>query len=414
VSEASPAAGGAARRRLPIWLMGLTMASFGAFGGVWAIATPQLLAADHVPEATIATVTTVVLLPGVLGFLLCPILDLWISRRAWSGLMAGVTGILVAAALLNHHDLTAFTVLLIAASLTATFYQGALGGWLGDLVADSERASLGAWTTVGNIGGGGLMAMAAVPILRALPAPWGAVACGSAVVVAPLALFPFIAAPAPRERLVGEGFRRLIRDLRQIIVRPAILRLVVIFAAPAAAFALTNTLSGFGAQYRASESFVSLVGGAGVMVAGIVGSLAVPPLIARIPPVRLYLSIGVVGAVFTVGLALAPKVPAVLAAGLLGENIFQAAAFAASNAITYWSLGKDNPLAASQVSLLVAASVAPITYMQYVDGHAYAFHGVVGSYLADALISAAACALLFLVFRRFSAQPAPAAASTAA
>lgn len=393
----------------PVWLMGLTMATFGGFGGIWAMATPQLLAADHTPEPVIATVTTLALLPGVIGFLLCPILDLWISRRAWASLMAVALAALVALCLTDHRDLTSFTALLVAAAFASTFFQGALAGWLGDLVADHERAALGAWMTVGNIGGGGLLSIGVVPILRAAPGPWGAVICAGALLV-PLALFPWIPAPPPRERLAGGGYRKLARDLRQILVRPAILRLLAIFGAPAAAFALTNTLGGFGAQYRASETFVSMVGGAGVMVAGIIGSLAVPPLIARMPPVRLYLLIGVTGAAFTTLLIFAPRSPAILAVGLLGENIFQSAAFSASNAITFWSLGKDNPLAASQVSLLTAASVAPIMYMQFIDGHAYALHGVASSYLADAGISFVACALLFLAFRRFSAQPSPAAA----
>jgi hypothetical protein len=39
----------------------------------------------------------------------------------------------------------------------------------------------------------------------------------------------------------------------------------------------------------------------------------------------------------------------------------------------------------------------PITYMQIVDGHAYDFGGVTGSFLADALVSGAACILLALM-----------------
>ena len=409
MNQASGKTGPAAGRKPlpPVWLMGLTMTVFGAFGGVWAIATPQLLAADHVSEPTIATVTTLVLLPGVFGFLLCPILDVWISRRSWAALTALATGVLVAGALLSHRNLALFTVFLLLASLTSTFYQGALGGWLASLLGDEKRASLGAWITVGNIGGGGLMAMAAMPLLRGLPSPLGAIAIGAAI-VSPLAIFPFLPAPPPDERLSHEGLLRFLADVRQVIVQPKVLRLVLIFGAPAAAFALTNTLSGFGAQFGASETFISLVGGAGVMIAGIVGSLLAPRMIRWVPPVRLYLLIGVTGAIFTLGLCLAPRVPVVLAAGLLGENIFQSAAFAASNAITYWSLGKDNPLAATQVAVLTAASVAPITYMQYVDGHAYAFRGPTGSFLADALISLGAGAALFLIFRRFSAQAAPA------
>jgi PAT family beta-lactamase induction signal transducer AmpG len=81
----------------------------------------------------------------------------------------------------------------------------------------------------------------------------------------------------------------------------------------------------------------------------------------------------------------------------LGENVFQAASFSVSNLITLRVLGVNNPLAATGYGLLVAASSAPITYMQIVDGHAYDFGGVTGSFLADALVSGAACLLLALM-----------------
>jgi len=44
-------------RRAPLWLMGLTNATFGMYGGIVVVSTPQLLAAKHVPEATIAAIT---------------------------------------------------------------------------------------------------------------------------------------------------------------------------------------------------------------------------------------------------------------------------------------------------------------------------------------------------------------------
>jgi PAT family beta-lactamase induction signal transducer AmpG len=92
-----------------------------------------------------------------------------------------------------------------------------------------------------------------------------------------------------------------------------------------------------------------------------------------------------------------PRNATVFGLAMLGENGFQASAFTVSNIITLRTIGHDNPLAATQWSLLIAASVLPLVYMQVIDGAAYFFGGAAGSFLADALISATACALLGLV-----------------
>jgi PAT family beta-lactamase induction signal transducer AmpG len=86
---------------------------------------------------------------------------------------------------------------------------------------------------------------------------------------------------------------------------------------------------------------------------------------------------------------------------LLGENIFQAAAFAVSNVISLNSLGEDNPLAATQFGLLFASSAAPLTYMQIIDGAAFAAHGLNGGLLTDAALTAASCVMLALILRAF-------------
>ena len=85
------------------------------------------------------------------------------------------------------------------------------------------------------------------------------------------------------------------------------------------------------------------------------------------------------------------------AVALMGENVFQAGAFATIFVIAFRSLGENNPLAATQMSLLTAASSFPIVYMQLLDGHAYGFGGLTASYLADGVLSLAACAI-FLTF----------------
>ena len=82
-------------------------------------------------------------------------------------------------------------------------------------------------------------------------------------------------------------------------------------------FALTNLLGGLGSDFHASPHFVGAVGGAGVLFAGIAGCL-VFPLIDRLLPLRyLYLTIGVVGALFTLSLLLLPRTPLAFATALI-------------------------------------------------------------------------------------------------
>jgi PAT family beta-lactamase induction signal transducer AmpG len=142
-------------------------------------------------------------------------------------------------------------------------------------------------------------------------------------------------------------------------------------------------------------------------VAGVVGSLLTPVLSARLAPRVLYLAIGLIGAGFSLLLIGAPRTPAMFGAALLGENVFQAAAFAVSNVISLNTLGADNPLAATQFGLLFASSAIPLTYMQMIDGAAFTAHGLNGGLAADAALTAGACLALGLVlwaFRRAVAR----------
>ena len=168
--------------------------------------------------------------------------------------------------------------------------------------------------------------------------------------------------------------------------------------------ALTNQLGGVGADSGVSEWLVSMIGGIGVTLAGPIGGLMVPRLGRRLSALTIYVTVGGIGSVFSLLLIVLPHTPAMFALALVGENIFQAAAFAVQNASILKTIGEDNPLASTQYALLIAAPVLPIAYMQAIDGAAYAGHGMAGSYLADGALGLAACAgltlLLQFVFRK--------------
>jgi PAT family beta-lactamase induction signal transducer AmpG len=178
-----------------------------------------------------------------------------------------------------------------------------------------------------------------------------------------------------------------------------VLLALALFLLPAASFTLTNILGGVGGDFHASVRLVSIAGGAGVAVAGIAGSLIYPLFARRMSLRPLYLTIGAVGAVFTLSLLLLPRTPAIFACSLLGENIFQSLAITGSFAIAFETIGQNNPLAATTFSVLSAAFNLPVIYMAVVDGHAYTRRGLDGSYIADAGLGLLCCALLALLLR---------------
>jgi MFS transporter, PAT family, beta-lactamase induction signal transducer AmpG len=371
----------------PIWLLGLGLWPLGVNGALMLITMPQLLAAQHAPETRIAAITAMALAPGFVSFLMAPLLDWRLSRRTWAVIFTLVTGAGGAAAFLFVRRLDVLPVFFFVSSLGAYLVAAACGGWFGELVGRERQGALGAWFAAVNIASGGLAAAIAIPVLRGLHEPLGALVLGGCSL---LALPVLLATPCPPAdaRLAHEGVIAFAADVVSVVRRPIVLWTLLLFISPATAFALTNSLSGFAGDFHASEALAGLIGGAGVCVAGVAGSLLAPGLAARLAPRALYLAIGLVGAGFSFLLIGLPRTPVLFGAAMLGENLFQAAAFAVSNLIALNTLGVDNPLAATQFGLLFAASAVPLTYMQIIDGAAFTAHGLNGGLFAGRLAPA--------------------------
>ncbi len=382
----------------PIWLMGMSNLSFGLYAGFITLSLPQLLAAQHVPEARIATITAAVFSGGIGVFLLGPMLDVRFSRRFYATLFAALAGICLTIALLNSTNLALLEVLMLAGFASAQLCTNALGGWLATIVHTHDESKLSSWTWAASFGGNGLMAILAGELVRAIPLQLAAILLGLIVFI-PTAIFLVMPSPAPDRRLARESFGQFFAEVFAVVRRRQVLIALALFASPCASFALTNTLGSMGNDFHASARMVSLVGGAGLSLAGIFGSLMFVPFAKLLPLRPLYLAIGAAGAVFTSSLLFLHHSPATFAIAIIGENIFQALAYTGITAISFETIGRNNPLAATQYSLFNAASLIPIIYMQVIDGRAYSWHGVTGSFLADALVGLLACALLGLLLR---------------
>lgn len=384
------------RRSAPVWLMGLTNATFGMYGGIVAIAVPELLSNQHVPESTIAGMTAVMMSPGFWTFLASPVLDVRFSRRWYSVFTAAVAAFFLVVGMMNLNHLTVLEGSLVLGFFAANLNQSALGGWLSTIVSTEQENQLSVWVTIGNIGGGGAMAVLAGELVRYLPLPVAALLLGVTVML-PSTVFPFMQAPGPDRRLAGESFRQFFGEVVNLLRRREVLIAIVLLVAPAGTFSLTNFLGGLGGDYHASPHFVGVVAGMGVMLGGIAGCLMFP-LFSKLLPLRpLYLAIAVVGSLFTFSLIVLPRTPAIFALAFIGENVFQSLAITNGIAIAFETVGRKNPLAATTYCLIVSAFNIPITYMLTVDGAGYSHHGLAGGYAADGATSIAASLLLGLM-----------------
>jgi len=399
--------------------MGLSNATIGLVGGFIVLPQPQMLAAQGVPELKIAAVSAACLSPGFWVFLLGPLLDIRFSRRWYATVFAAVAGICLTFAVLLRGHLLVLEIAVMIAYAASVLSSNALGGWLAGVipdVAEAERdnpnhegAKLSAWTQVGLFLGNGLMAGLATEGIRRLPLTAVAPLLGLLVFL-PAAIFPWIPVPdspvpdafqSARNR-AREGFRNLFLELRALFKRREVLLTLLLFTAPTGSFALTNQLSGVAHDFHATDAFVGRMGGAVLSLAGAIGALLLPVLSRRLKALPLYLLIGTFGSLFTLGLLLLPRNPATFAVAFLGENIVQALSFTAAVAICFATIGRNNPLAATQFSLLTSATVLPILYMGVLDGRTYGGRGLAGMYLVDGSLSLAACMLMAAVMRWFA------------
>lgn len=388
------------RKSAPLWMMGLTNATFGMMGGFCVVTIPQLLAADGVPGGHIAVITAAIISPGFWAFIFSPMLDVRFRRRTYAIFFGLIAAIAAAYTVLHHSNPAMVEIVMISGYVGAAFYQGSVGGWMGSLVDKGQDSMLGTWFNVANVGSSGLIIVAGGPLILHA-APELAAAFVFVIMLLPMLLFLFIPAPPPDKLLASESFGRFFREVVSLLGRREVLIGLALFVLPSASFTLTNVLAGLGNNYHASPNAVSFLAGTGSVIAGAGGSFLVPLFAKKIRLRPLYLIIGVVGACFTLSTLLLPRAPWTFGVVFTGEIIFQALAFTVANGIAFEIIGPDNPLAATLFTLLIAAMNFPIWYMGNFDGWGYDRGGIPGSFAVDAGLSITACLLLALVLRKW-------------
>lgn len=410
-----PASDAHSTRIPPPWLVGLSVFPFGLVVGFTITALPFLLTNLGVPLDRVATMSAIVMSPTFWGFLLQPLMDTGLTRRAYCWISATIASICLVAALflLSPTHLGPTTVLLLLAELSMVLYSGAVAGWTAGFTPDRLRGSVSGWTNVANLGGGALGSLAVMSLAPHLSLYW--IGLGLAACIG-LGVLPTMAFPEPRKSAFR--FRQIFTDALKATWKASktkeCLTGFALFLAPASAVAAINLFSGMGRDFHASEDTVIWVTGAGCAISASVGALLGGYVANRVSRGFLYLAAGIGAGLTALTLAFAPHTPMSYLWGALVYNGFAGVAYAAFNALGYQLVGQKSAVASTQLGLFSASTNAAIVYMTWGDGQGYKHFGVRGLLLTDALASILAATILLLLFwKQLKKKPVDAAEWTA-
>lgn len=384
----------------------MSLFPFGLVVGFTITALPFLLTHLGIPLYKVAAVSATVMSPTFWGFLLQPLMDTGLTRRAYSWLTTAVSAICLGAALLllSPAHLGIATALLLVAELSIVLYSGAITGWMAQFTPDSLRGSVSGWSNVANLGGGALGSLVVMSLAPHVSLRWIALGLFAAILlgVAPTLFFPEAVRSAFR-------FRQIFTDAMKATWRACktkeCLTGFALFLVPASAEAAINLFSGMGDDFHTSASTVIWVTGAGCAITSSVGALLGGYAANRVSRGRLYLSAGLVTSFVALAMALSAHTPMAFILGALIYNGLAGVTYAAFNALGFQLVGQKNAVASTQLGLFSASTNLAIVYMTWADGHASKHFGVTGLLLTDSIASMVSAILLLVLLRKLLSRP---------
>ncbi len=297
------------RRTPPAWLVGMALFPFGLVVGFTITALPFLLTNLNISLDRVAAISATVMSPTFWGFLLQPLMDTGLTRRAYSWLTATVAAICLSAALflLSPAHLGASTVLLLLAELSMVLFSGAVTGWTSEFTPDRLRGSVSGWGNVANLGGGALGSLVIMSLSPHIALHRLGVGLGMLIVLgtAPTLLFPM---PKKSAFHFKQIFTDALRSTWRASKTKQCLTGFALFLAPASAEAAINLFSGMGKDFHTSEGTVVWVTGAGCAISASLGALIGGSIANRVSRGYLYLLSGMGGGLCAFVLAFCPHI----------------------------------------------------------------------------------------------------------
>lgn len=347
--------------------------------------------------------------PHTFKFLWAPLVDTTLTRKAWYwiGLLLTSGGLAAASSIpVARESLPLLTAVVIAAQIGLTFVNFAVESFMALGVREELKGRASGWYWAGSLGFGGLAAglMLSRPSLTGAAIPVALLLCGLPAAFVPMP--PRDADHAPR---LGPAFRKLLRDLYDLVRSRAGITGLIIAGVPVSAGVLGNALNGIPHHWGLVDPHHLEVAGlslkpehvvgyglgclGGVVGAG--GALLGGALADRIPRRLNYALAGTLMALTAVGMAMAPREPWAYVTFALIYLFFLGVAQAAFSGFVLETIGRA--AVATRYNIFAGFINLAYWYTAKVESVALEKWGATGITLADAAMTGAGILVLLIM-----------------
>ncbi|HEV2039923.1 MAG TPA: MFS transporter [Casimicrobiaceae bacterium] len=362
---------------------------FGAMGGYLSIAIGYQLTQAGVSVEQVAALVAFSYIPQTWKFLWAPVADTTLSRKRWyvlAGLVSAVGIFVTGAVPADERSLPLLYAAVLVSNVAVTFLAMASESLMIYNTPPELHGRAGGWFQAGNLGGNGLGGGAGLWLAQTLPEPWMA---GAALAVACAfcgAALWFVPEPPPMARAghYGRMLVAVLKDLWQVArARAGILALLICFL-PIGSGAASNLWAAVADDWHASANTVALATGVFSGIVSALGCLAGGYGSDRMDRKTAYALYGLLMAMCTVAMAIAPRTEAMYVVFTLMYAFIQGLTYAGFTAVVLETIGLG--AAATKFNVYASLSNMPIAYMTLVDGWAHTRWGAGGLLNVEAAI----------------------------
>ena len=354
---------------------------FGAMGGYLSVAIGYQLTQAGVSVEEVAALIAASYIPQTWKFLWAPVADTTLSRKTWY-LLAGLVsalGIFVTGAVpADAASLPLLYAAVLISNVASTFLAMATESLMVYNTPPELQGRAGGWFQAGNLGGNGLGGGAGLWLAQTLPDPWMAAAVIAVACALCCAALWFVPEPPPLARTghYGRMLVAVLKDLWQVVrARAGILALLICFL-PIGSGAASNLWSAVADDWHASANTVALATGVFSGIVSALGCIFGGYGADRMDRKTAYALYGLLMALSTVAMALAPRTETMYVVFTLIYAFIQGLTYAGFTAVVLETIGLG--AAATKYNLYASLSNMPIAYMTLVDGWAHTRWGAAG------------------------------------
>ena len=354
---------------------------FGAMGGYLSVAIGYQLTQAGVSVEEVAALIAASYIPQTWKFLWAPVADTTLSRKTWyllAGLVSAVGIFVTGAVPADAASLPLLYAAVLISNVASTFLAMATESLMVYNTPPALQGRAGGWFQAGNLGGNGLGGGAGLWLAQTLPEPWMAAAAIAVACALCCAALWFVPEPPPLARTgrYGRMLLDVLKDLWQVVrARAGILALLICFL-PIGSGAASNLWAAVADDWHASANTVALATGVFSGIVSALGCIFGGYGADRMDRKTAYALYGLLMALSTVAMAVAPRTETMYVVFTLIYAFIQGLTYAGFTAVVLETIGLG--AAATKYNLYASLSNMPIAYMTLVDGWAHTRWGAAG------------------------------------